>query len=160
MVKIENYSGLYKLTSTQVVNAPLDRVWDYFSNPANLEGLTPDDLKFEIKSLPRGGMTSGDIISYKIQIFPFFKTNWVTEIKSVEMLRSFVDEQRFGPYKMWNHRHTFIAKGNQTEMIDEVHFKLPLGFLATPFFNSYIKPKLMGIFNYRFERVNQIFKSE
>ncbi|MCH2230746.1 MAG: SRPBCC family protein [Crocinitomicaceae bacterium] len=158
MVTIENYSGLYKLTSNQLIDAPLDKVWDYFSNPVNLQSLTPSDLSFEIQSLPRGSMKEGDIISYKIQIFPFIKTNWVTEIKSVELLRCFVDEQRYGPYKMWHHRHTFIAKGEKTEMIDEVHFKLPFGLVSSILYLPYIKPKLLGIFNYRFERVNEIFK--
>ena len=31
--------------------------------------------------------------------------NWVTEITHVKDFEYFVDEQRFGPYKFWHHKH-------------------------------------------------------
>ena len=158
MLRFDSYSGLYKLTSTQWVKAPLDDVWDYFSNPKNLQSLTPDDLDFKILTNPNDVMGEGDIIAYKIQLLPLVKTKWITEIKSVEVLRSFVDEQRTGPYKMWHHRHTFEAKDGGTLMTDEVHFMLPLGFLSRPLYRLFIMPKLKGIFKFRASKVNEIFK--
>lgn len=158
MVKFESYSGLYKLVSTQWIDSSLDEVWDYFSNPKNLQSMTPDDLNFEILSNPSSVMQEGDVIAYKIQILPFVKVKWVTEIKSVSTLNSFVDEQRTGPYKMWHHRHSFESKDGGTLITDEVHFMLPLGFLSRPFYPIFIKPKLKKIFNFRVLRIIDVFK--
>jgi len=160
MLEFDKFSGVYKLTSKQWIDASLDEVWDYFSNPRNLQALTPDDLDFNILSNPSENMNEGDIITYKIQILPLIKTKWITEIKSVNTLRSFVDEQRTGPYKMWHHRHTFIAKDNGVLMTDEVHFMLPFGLLSRPFFPIFIQPKLKKIFEFRYLKVLEIFKQE
>ena len=50
------------------------------------------------------------------------KMNWVTEITHVNDKLFFVDEQRFGPYKMWHHEHLFLQKDNYVEMTDKVSF--------------------------------------
>ena len=39
---------LHKLKYTTIIDADLERVWSFFSNPNNLEELTPRNMKFEI----------------------------------------------------------------------------------------------------------------
>ncbi len=102
-------------------------------------------------------MHEGQIIVYKIKLLPLVNINWVTEIKNVSELRSFVDEQRFGPYKLWHHRHSFEATSNGTKMVDEVHFKIPFTGINKLLYRFFIKPKLKEIFNYRRVKINSIF---
>ena len=55
----------------------------------------------------------------------------------MDSLRYFVDEQRFGPYRFWHHKHFFADAGQKTEVRDLVHYALPFdpfGRLAHPLF--------------------------
>jgi ligand-binding SRPBCC domain-containing protein len=44
----------------------------------------------------------GQIIQYKVSAG--YNNSWMTEISFVEN-SYFVDEQRFGPYALWHHKH-------------------------------------------------------
>ncbi|MGB9664966.1 MAG: SRPBCC family protein, partial [Ignavibacteria bacterium] len=118
---------LDKLTRVQFIYSDLKTIWRFFSNPKNLNDITPPDMNFEIltKDLP-DEIYPGLIIEYKVSPFRGFKTDWVTEIKHVIPEKLFVDEQLFGPYKFWHHLHLFeeIDK-NKVRMIDRVYYKLP-----------------------------------
>ena len=97
------------------------------------------------------------IITYSVTSFPLVRSGWATEITAVDSLRYFVDEQRFGPYRFWHHKHFFADAGQKTEVRDLVHYALPLdpfGRLAHPLF---VRRKLDAIFNYRSERLRSFF---
>lgn len=49
-IKIEKRSGIYQLESEQVISADLEKVWNFFSDPSNLDDITPDDMAFETTS--------------------------------------------------------------------------------------------------------------
>ena len=153
MIKIQNISGLYKITSSQHVDAKLDKVWDYYSRPANLESITPKSLSFKILNNPIEEMKEGDIIKFKMKLLPLINISWVTEIKSLKPLKYFIDEQKIGPYKLWHHRHSFEANRFGTTITDEIHFALPLKFISNILYTLFIKKKLKEIFEYRNKRI-------
>ena len=125
---IKKHSGIYTLETQQLVPAKIENTWKFFSNPANLNNITPKNMGFKITSNSADKMYKGQIITYKIGIFPFIKSNWVTEITEVKENSYFIDEQRIGPYKMWHHEHVFIPLGNQTKIIDKVSSALSFIF--------------------------------
>jgi ligand-binding SRPBCC domain-containing protein len=94
-------------------------------------------------------MYEGQIITYRIGVAPGVKLNWVTEIKCVEQGRVFIDEQRFGPYKFWHHRHEFEAIPGGVLMRDKVHYGLPFGPFGAIGHVLFVKPKLKRIFSFR-----------
>ena len=55
-------------------------------------------MNFKISSGGQDEIYCGQIITYKVNILSFFKSNWVTEISQVKVNEYFIDEQRFGPY--------------------------------------------------------------
>ena len=83
--------------------------WDFLSDPKNLKVITPDAMGFQILSGADRAMFSGQIIQYTVSPLPGYSTRWVTEITHVNEGSYFVDEQRFGPYALWHHKH-FITK--------------------------------------------------
>ena len=105
-------------------------------------------------------MYPGQIISYKVSPVLGIKLNWVTEITHVNNKMFFVDEQRFGPYKMWHHEHLFIKKGNKTEVTDKVSFKAPFGIIGRLMTPVFIIPQLKKIFNYRYKLLEKKFNHE
>jgi len=84
--------------------------------------------------------------------------NWVTEITHVAEPSYFVDEQRFGPYKFWHHKHFIKEVAGGVELIDIVHYALPFGLLGRIAHSLFVRRKLEQIFAYRTEKVKEIFK--
>ena len=96
---------LHQLKYTTIIDADIERVWNFFSNPNNLEELTPKNMKFEIKNTNNYSMYAGKIISYNITPIASIPMTWVTEITQYKEKDYFIDEQRFGPYSLWHHKH-------------------------------------------------------
>lgn len=150
---------LYKLEKTQHISASLDDCWDFFSSPGNLKEITPDYMGFEIIDGLEDRMYPGQIIQYYVKPVLGIPIKWVTEITQVRDKEFFIDEQRFGPYKIWHHKHFFKEAKNGVEMRDVVHYGLPLGFLGRIAHQLFIKKQLKTIFDYRIQKVNELFNA-
>lgn len=140
---------IHLLEQQQRLPISMAEAWDFFSSPANLDAITPPDLGFRITSKSQPKMFEGQIITYQVKIAPFLWVPWVTEIKCVEEGSSFIDEQRFGPYAFWHHRHLFEPDGDGVKMTDTVHYGLPLGPLGSIAHAVFVRRKLQWIFGYR-----------
>ena len=151
---------LYKVETTQVINTSLDECWKFFSSPKNLKEITPDYMGFEIIDGVEETMYAGQIIQYYVKPVLGIPLKWVTEITQVKDKAFFIDEQRFGPYKLWHHQHFFKEVEEGVEMRDVVHYALPLGFLGRIARNLFIKKQLKTIFDYRFQKVNELFNEK
>ena len=114
-------------------------------------------MGFSIIDGEKTKMYSGQIIKYNVT--PIFGINmkWVTEISHVKEYEFFVDEQRFGPYKFWHHKHIFEVIDGGVKVIDILDYALPFGILGLLFHPITIKPKLNEIFNYREKKLIEIF---
>ena len=150
-INITKQSGIYTLTSEQILPLSLEKAWEFFTLPKNLDKITPKEMEFRITNNPPNRTYKGQIITYKIGILPGISSNWVTEITHLEDKQFFVDEQRFGPYAMWHHEHHFeeISEG-KVLMTDIVNFKMPLGILGDLFAGALVKNKVRFIFESRY----------
>ena len=136
----------------------MEKAWDFFSSPANLQQITPSSLGFSIISKFHGDkMYAGQIIEYKVRPVMGIPLYWMTEITHVTEGRYFVDEQRFGPYSLWHHQHHFRVVEGGVEMTDIVHYKLPFWFLGDIANSLLVKRQLKGIFDFRFKKVESLF---
>jgi ligand-binding SRPBCC domain-containing protein len=151
---------IHELTSIQKIPASLEATWQFFSNPQNLKLLTPPALDMVVTNKVFGDeVYAGQIMSYKLKPLLNITAYWTTEITHVDKGRNFVDEQRKGPYRLWHHQHHFKEIEHGIEMTDLVHYRLPLGFLGNMTHGILVKKKLIEIFTYRFNRINEIFGS-
>ncbi len=146
------------LQISQKIGSPLDEAWSFFSNPRNLAKITPPEMGFELANDPEADMYPGMIIVLKIGIAPGIKSTWVTEITHVRPKEYFVDEQRFGPYKMWHHEHVFREIPGGCEIIDRVHYALPVSPFGDLFAGGSVEKRLDKIFDYRRDSVRKTFK--
>lgn len=148
----------YQIQATQKIPATMQQVWDFMSNPANLQKITPSYMGFTITSISGNKeMYPGMIISYKVKPVLNLPITWVTEITHVQHLEFFVDEQRLGPYKMWHHQHKIEAIEGGVLMTDIVTYIPPFGFLGAIANTLFIKKQLSEIFDYRKKAVEEIF---
>ena len=150
-------SKVYSMRTVQFIPCTLEKAWAFFSNPANLAEITPDNLRFKILSAGGGEMYPGQIIEYYVHPLLNIPLYWMTEITHVQPMKYFVDEQRFGPYSLWHHQHHFKEVTGGVEMTDIVHYKLPLWFLGDMANALFVKKQLKGIFDYRTEKVEAMF---
>ncbi|MEJ2757457.1 MAG: SRPBCC family protein [Anaerolineales bacterium] len=148
---------IHRLYRQQFVPTPIDEVWAYFATPQNLNEMTPDDMKFEIVHGGEEEMFEGQIIEYRVQFIPLFKSLWLTEIAHVKEGSYFVDEQRIGPYRLWYHEHSFEAVEGGTRIIDQVTYAMPFGFLGEIVHAIWVGSRLKGIFDFRKKKVKELF---
>ena len=141
---------VYKLISTQLLPITLDQAWDFFSSPKNLALITPKEMNFKILSISGGEkMYAGQIISYKVNVLPWLRMAWTTEITHVQEPEFFTDEQRFGPYALWHHKHHFKVVEGGIRMTDEVDYALPWGILGRLAHWLFVEREVNRIFDHR-----------
>jgi len=157
MITIKKHSGIYTLISKQQLPIGIEVAWDFFSTPENLAKITPDKMSFDVTSEYSPKVYQGQIITYKIGVLPGKVTNWVTEITHMVEQKYFVDEQRFGPYKMWHHEHFFEKNDLGVMMIDKVSYKIPFGLIGRMANKFFIEKQLRNIFSYRYNKLNELF---
>ena len=151
-------SKVYSFHTTQIIPVSLDAAWDFFSNPANLQAITPADMGFKVVSKYHGDkMYPGQVIEYTVKPLLGIPIYWMTEITHVEDKKYFVDEQRFGPYSLWHHQHHFKEIAGGVEMTDIVHYKVPFWILGDIANTILVKKKLKEIFDYRYRVVEERF---
>ena len=148
---------IYRFVRNQKIPIDKNEAWKFLSDPNNLKTITPDYMGFDILEKENTKMYSGQIIKYIVTPIFGIKMNWVTEITHVKDFKYFVDEQRFGPYKFWHHKHLIKEIKDGVEMIDILDYALPFGFAGRFFHPIIIKPKLNEIFNYRRNKLIEIF---
>ncbi|MCX8104818.1 MAG: SRPBCC family protein [Ignavibacterium album] len=149
---------IYQLKSSQILPVSLSEAWKFFSDPKNLSKITPNWLNFEITSSLPNRMYAGMIVSYKVRPILNIPQTWITEITHVDEPFYFVDEQRFGPYKMWHHEHIFTEIPDVgVEMQDLVTYMIPFGWLGRIANSLFVRKRVLEIFQYRKEVLNKMF---
>ena len=148
---------IFKIHTKQKLPITIEEGWGFLSNPKNLSCITPNYMKFKITDCDFKPVYQGQIIQYTVRPLLNIPLKWVTEITHVVKECYFVDEQRFGPYSLWHHKHFLREIDGGIEMEDIVHYKIPLGFIGEFLNFLFIKNQLNEIFEYRKNKLIEIF---
>lgn len=144
-------------TFEQFLPISIETAWEFFSSPNNLERITPEKMTFKITSKVPEKAYEGLLISYRISPFAGLKFNWLTEITHLKHHQYFIDEQRFGPYKLWHHEHHFTVVEGGVMMHDILTYdvgKSIFGWLASKLF---VDKQVQEIFDHRYTTLEKIF---
>ena len=144
------------LAREQLVPRPRPEVFAYFADAANLERLTPPNLKFSIQTSLPIAMRPGAVIDYRLSLFRF-PFRWRTVIEVFEPGSRFIDVQANGPYALWRHLHEFIDAPGGTLIRDRVEYALPLGPLGQLAHALFVRRQLEQIFDFRRGIIEQVF---
>ena len=148
---------IYQINTKQNLPISVKEAWEFLSSPNNLAEITPKYMNFKILSGANKSIFAGQIIQYKVTPVLGITLKWVTEITHVKQNEYFVDEQRFGPYSFWHHKHFIKEIDGGIEMEDIVDYKIPFGFLGQIAHSLFIEKKLRQIFNYREKKLVKLF---
>jgi ligand-binding SRPBCC domain-containing protein len=144
----------FSLERRLVVPGSLEDVFAFFSDPRNLEAITPPELRFAIVEAPET-LKRGSLIRYRLHISGI-PVRWLTEITEWTPPRGFADRQLTGPYPLWEHAHRFRSVPGGTEVYDNVRYAVPGGPLAPLVQRLLVAPRLTRIFDYRTERLREL----
>jgi uncharacterized protein (TIGR01777 family) len=130
------------------ISTSAKNLFKWHTRPGAFERLTPpwEDVEVLEKT---GGIEDGSRVLIRTKIGPVPMT-WLIEHRDYREGKQFCDIQIKGPFKHWEHTHTFVTDGpNSCFMEDNVKFLLPMGTLGELFGSDLIIRKLETLFEYR-----------
>jgi ligand-binding SRPBCC domain-containing protein len=147
--------GASTVKQEQFIARPRAEVFQFFSEPRNLERLTPPWLNFEIVEIPEQ-LSEGALIRYKLRLHGL-TIHWTTRIEQWTPDEKFVDTQISGPYSMWHHTHEFEEVEGGTLVRDLVRYRVPFGPLGEVIRRAMVAPDTKKIFEFRREMLEAEF---
>ena len=149
--------AVHFIHNIQRIPITTEEAWTFFSTPANLSAITPDNMNFHILS---GNATTtlyeGQVFEYKVSPLLHIPLYWKSLITTVEAPYRFLDRQLKGPYKRWEHQHNFKPIDGGVEMTDQITYEIPLGFLGEIANGLFVKQRLRGIFEFRYRKIEAL----
>ncbi len=153
--------SVFYYRAEQFLNTDINAAWNFFSSAKNLAVITPPELDFKILTDLEGKeIYGGMLIDYTVKPLFGIPLHWQTEISRVKKPEIFSDRQLKGPYKIWEHTHTFFEKDGGVLMKDEVKYELPFGFIGNIAHSLLVRKKIEHIFEFRKEVLTKIFNSD
>ena len=153
--------GTYYFKTEQFLPIDMDEAWEFFSNAKNLSLITPPEMDFKILTQLDGQeIFEGMIIDYTVRPLFGIPLRWQTEISKVNKPWSFTDRQIRGPYKVWEHTHTYFPEEGGIIMQDEVKYQLPLGIVGRITNSLVVQKKIEDIFAFRKDVLTKMFRKD
>lgn len=143
-MKVLQYKNEIKL------NTSVDEIWAFISNPLNLKEVTPDTMHLRIEDEKNiKGMYEGQILKYRVTPMWNISTRWITKILEIKDKHYFVDEQKKGPYRKWEHKHSVIQKEGHVVLMDIINYQLPFPFFQSYLNKWFVKKRIVEMFEHR-----------
>ena len=140
--------------SSHVAPFSFEKVAAFFADPANLRQLTPPWLRLSLVEAP-AEIEVGSQLRYRVAPLGLPLT-MVAEIAVWDPPFRFADLQVRGPYRYWEHTHTFAAVSGGTEISDHIVYRLPGGPLAPVVDRLAHRALLSRLFDYRTRRLAEL----
>ena len=144
---MNNLSFKYKTKIKQ----PLNNVFDFYSNPRNINLLTPWFAK--VSCTPEKKISKNEIFTIEINMFGI-KNKVEILIKNYEENKLFTDLQIKGPFNYWEHNHIFKYENNETIMYDVINYNSKFKLLDKMYIFHLI---FKIVFYYREKKILAIF---
>jgi len=143
----------HRLHSELRIERPVEELFRFFSEPRNLQVITPPWLHLEVVSATTPSIRAGTEIDYRLRMRGI-PMRWRSRISVWEPPLRFVDEQVAGPYRRWRHVHSFEPEGEATIARDDVEYAAWGG----PLVRLLVAPELERVFAYRRHALSEIFR--
>ena len=108
------------------INAPVDRVFEYYTNPDNIKKAWPQDIVKESESISGSKNEEGSEMKVKGE-YMGREEEMTLEVIEKEQNKRLVTEQKEGPFKQWKSIQVFEQgnNDNNTNVRHEIEYELP-----------------------------------
>jgi ligand-binding SRPBCC domain-containing protein len=168
--------------TSQWVPYPVELVFAFFSNPANLPHLMPPELKTRIEDARltpppakpfnpdptrrflgvSAGVGSEILITFQPLRWAPKRIGWTARVTEFVWNSHFADEQVTGPFAIFHHRHGIVSDTRSgiegTLVSDKIDFSLPFGPLGT-LASAFLRRQLARQFAHRQQRLPTILEA-
>ena len=144
---MNNLSFKYKTK----INQPLNKIFDFYSNPKNIKLLTPWFVK--VSCTPEKKISKKRVFTIEINIFGI-KNKVEILIKNHEENKFFTALQIKGAFNYWEHNHIFKYENNETIMYDVINYNSKFKLLDKMYIFHLI---FKIVFYYREKKILAIF---
>jgi ligand-binding SRPBCC domain-containing protein len=105
------------------VAAPVEEVFAFFDDPANLPRLMPPPVSIHLVRVEPAPPRPGSVFEFSYGLGPIRRSWTVRLIDRVENER-FVDETISGPMRRFHHSHTFVPGRRGTWIEDRIDYRV------------------------------------
>jgi len=138
---------------SSLINAPVEKVWQFYERSDILQLLTPPWQPVTVVRR-EGGLGVGAVSEFRLSLAGI-PIRWVATHIECEPNRLFVDRQTDGPMESWVHRHEFITENGKTKLVDAIAYEIPGGWLAELLLGWWVEARLTDMFCYRHQVTQQ-----
>jgi ligand-binding SRPBCC domain-containing protein len=163
----------HRFHTEQFLPYPLETVFCFFADPANLPRLMPgwQDARiadatyifpppppYEFPGCDAIIAGSGTRLTLAVRPFPTspVRLRWDALIEDFRWLEGFCDVQVRGPFRRWRHCHSVTAEGSGTLLRDTVEYELPFGFVGQMANLLFVRRQIGSIFRFRQRRTLEL----
>ncbi len=152
----------------QWVPFPIEKVFEFFSNPENLPRIMPAASATRLVSLNRvappeisspkaAGVGSTIVTSFRVVPFLPFRAHWIARITEFKKNHHFADVQDKGPFKSWHHRHELIPQVRDgvtgTLVRDVIYYEVGFGWLGAMANSLFVRRQMESTFRERQQKL-------
>lgn len=166
-----------RFQAEQWIAAPVPRVFAFFADPHNLPRIMPPGLGTRVVKLnlvpPRITAHSGSrlermagagtemMVAFRVIPYVPMHDRWIVRIVDFSLNEHFRDEQKQGPFRRWEHTHSFEAKtrdGREGTLIcDDLEYEVGFGVIGTMLEQLLFQRMMRRTFAYRKKALEKLF---
>jgi len=168
-----------RFEAEQWIATPLPRVFAFFADPVNLLRIVPPSQGSTLVQLklvpprfpddqPPAGVERiagiGTEIVFKFRAIPYLPVHerWTALITDFSLNQYFRDVQKQGPFRRWEHMHSFEAKtidGCEGTLVrDVVEYEVGFGVIGRMLGQLFFQRMLRMTFEYRKQALERLFE--
>ena len=106
------------------INAPVERVYEYYTNPNNIQDAWPQDIVKESESLSTTKNEEGSEMKVEGE-YMGRKEEMIIEVTEKDQNKLLVTEQKEGPFQYWKSTQEFNGDEGNTHVKHEISYELP-----------------------------------
>jgi uncharacterized protein (TIGR01777 family) len=149
--------NVYELyTSSAWLPHSKEKIMTFFSDLKNSLLMFPKEMKMSLYNTPDTRISRDSVFEYDYKVFGISQ-KWQGQIKVWDPPHKFVDTLIRGPFSFWEHTHSFESLAGGTLVKDQIHYKMPLGFLGRIGGLKIAQKQLNDLFAYRKKIIHQLF---
>lgn len=161
---INNKVHFFIMTSIQYeidINAPVEQVYEYYTNPDNIKQAWPQDIVKESESLSGSKNEEGSEMKVKGE-YMGREDEMILEVSDKEQNKRLVTEQKEGPFKSWISTQEFNqSNGQSTHIRHIIEYELPTtGKIANLLTGDQAKNKIQQSLQQAAQTVKQKLESQ